>query len=104
VRFLFYGQFTAVYAERMPVTTPQLSTERLLLQPLVSADAEQIQRVFPRWEIVRYLIGTIPGLIRTMALPSMLIMSLCQRQKRERAGTGRFGVKPSQCNLLALYV
>jgi RimJ/RimL family protein N-acetyltransferase len=60
VRFLFYGQFTAAYAERMPVTTPQLITERLLLQPLVSADAEQIQRVFPRWEIVRYLIGTIP--------------------------------------------
>lgn len=37
-----------------------LVTERLILEPLVSADAEQIQRVFPRWEIVRYLIASVP--------------------------------------------
>ena len=30
------------------------------LKPLVPADAEQIQRVFPRWEIVRYLVASVP--------------------------------------------
>lgn len=42
------------------MTTPILETERLRLLPLVSADAEQIQRIFPRWEIVRYLIASVP--------------------------------------------
>lgn len=39
---------------------PELHTERLLLKPLSPDDAAQIQRVFPRWEIVRYLVATIP--------------------------------------------
>jgi RimJ/RimL family protein N-acetyltransferase len=42
----------------MPV--PLISTERLLLTPLTPSDAGQIQRVFPRWEIVRYLVSTVP--------------------------------------------
>lgn len=42
------------------VATPPLETERLLLKPLVPEDAEQIQRVFPRWEIVRYLVASVP--------------------------------------------
>ena len=42
------------------ISTPQLETARLLLKPLVPADAEQIQRVFPRWEIVRYLVASVP--------------------------------------------
>lgn len=40
--------------------TTELVTPRLLLRPLVSQDASAIQQLFPRWEIVRYLIGTIP--------------------------------------------
>ncbi|HET8964956.1 MAG TPA: GNAT family N-acetyltransferase, partial [Candidatus Acidoferrum sp.] len=40
--------------------TPELETERLFLKPLALADAEQIQRLFPRWEIVRYLNRAIP--------------------------------------------
>lgn len=39
---------------------PQIITDRLILEPLMSEDAEQIQRVFPRWEIVRYLIASVP--------------------------------------------
>lgn len=39
---------------------PTLKTERLLLKPLVSEDALQIQKLFPRWEIVRYLVSSIP--------------------------------------------
>jgi ribosomal-protein-alanine N-acetyltransferase len=40
--------------------TPELETVRLLLKPLALTDADQIQRLFPRWEIVRYLNAAIP--------------------------------------------
>jgi len=40
--------------------TPELKTGRLLLRPLQLADAEQVQRIFPRWEIVQYLNASIP--------------------------------------------
>ena len=40
--------------------TPVLETERLILRPLVPADAPIIQRRFPRWEIVRYLDPSVP--------------------------------------------
>ena len=40
--------------------TPTLETARLLLRPLELADAEQIQQVFPQWEVVRYLTNTVP--------------------------------------------
>jgi len=33
--------------------TPTLETMRLLLRPLKPADAEQIQAIFPHWEVVR---------------------------------------------------
>lgn len=39
---------------------PELHTERLLLKPLAPEDAEQIQQTFPRWEIVRYLVASVP--------------------------------------------
>ncbi len=59
---------------------PRLETPRLLLQPLQSEDAIQVQQVFPRWEIVRHLIGSVPWpypedgarqYIEGMALPAM---------------------------------
>lgn len=40
--------------------TPVLETKRLLLRPLVPADAPVIQRRFPHWEIVRYLNPRVP--------------------------------------------
>jgi [ribosomal protein S5]-alanine N-acetyltransferase len=36
------------------------TTSRLLLCPLQLADAEQIQAIFPRWQIVRYLKNVVP--------------------------------------------
>lgn len=42
------------------MTTPALETARLLLKPLQSEDAAQIQQKFPRWEIVQYLVSTVP--------------------------------------------
>lgn len=40
--------------------TPSLETERLLLRPLQLEDAEQVQRIFPQWEIVQYLNARVP--------------------------------------------
>ena len=55
-------------------------TERLILRPLEMADAAQIQELFPRWEIVRYLLNRVPWpyppdgaleFCRDVALPQM---------------------------------
>jgi len=60
--------------------TPPLETPRLLLRPLQLADAEQIQVLFPQWEIVRYLATQVPWpyppdgaytFIRDIALPAV---------------------------------
>jgi RimJ/RimL family protein N-acetyltransferase len=57
-----------------------LNTTRLLLRPLQLADAQQTQRLFPHWEIVKYLNTQIPwpypadGALtyyRDVALPAM---------------------------------
>ena len=40
--------------------TPTLETLHLLLLPLTLADAEQVQRIFPQWEIVKYLANVVP--------------------------------------------
>jgi ribosomal-protein-alanine N-acetyltransferase len=41
-------------------TTPTLETDRLLLLPLTLEDAPQTQRLFPHWEIVRFLNASVP--------------------------------------------
>jgi RimJ/RimL family protein N-acetyltransferase len=41
------------------VTAP-LHTARLLLRPLELADAEQVQEIFPQWEIVKFMTAAIP--------------------------------------------
>ncbi len=60
--------------------TPRLETKRLLLLPLALEDAPVIQRVFPRWEIVRYLNPRVPWpyppdgaetFVRDIALPAV---------------------------------
>ena len=37
-----------------------LETTRLILKPLELADAEQVQTIFPHWEIVKYLNAIVP--------------------------------------------
>lgn len=60
--------------------TPPLETSRLLLRLLELADAPQIQLLFPRWEIVKYLANRVPWpyppdgahhYIQDMALPAV---------------------------------
>jgi RimJ/RimL family protein N-acetyltransferase len=59
---------------------PQLQTERLLLIPLSLQDAPQVQRLFPHWDIVRFLNNRVPwpypddgalSYIRDAALPGI---------------------------------
>jgi len=40
--------------------TPVLETARLILRPVRLDDAPVIQRIFPHWEVVRYLAAKIP--------------------------------------------
>jgi [ribosomal protein S5]-alanine N-acetyltransferase len=40
--------------------TPTLETKRLWLRPLQLTDADQVQRLFPHWEVVRYLNHVVP--------------------------------------------
>ena len=60
--------------------TPELETQRLRLRPLAVEDAEQVQELFPQWEIVRYLNAVVPWpypadgaltFIRDNALPAI---------------------------------
>jgi RimJ/RimL family protein N-acetyltransferase len=57
-----------------------LETSRLLLAPLELADAEQTQRLFPQWEVVKFMTTQIPWpypadgaftYYRDVALPAM---------------------------------
>lgn len=68
--------------------TPVLETERLILRPLVPADAPIIQRRFPRWGIVRYLDPSVRGPIRPTA-PSASSRSARARWRAARSTTGR---------------
>jgi RimJ/RimL family protein N-acetyltransferase len=62
------------------INVPEGRTERLLLRPLSLADAPQIQRLFPQWEVVKYLANKVPwpyppdgaeAFLRELALPQM---------------------------------
>jgi hypothetical protein len=62
------------------MTIPILYTERLMLKPLVPEDASQIQMLYPRWEIVRYMVSSVPWpypdngaehYVNNVALPDM---------------------------------
>ncbi len=59
---------------------PTLSTPRLVLRPLELSDAEQVQALFPHWEIVKYLAKIVPwpyppdgarAYIENLAVPAM---------------------------------
>lgn len=60
---------------------PTLFTDRLVLMPLQLGDAATIQKLFPQWEIVRYLDRRVPWpypedgaliYVRDIALPAMV--------------------------------
>jgi ribosomal-protein-alanine N-acetyltransferase len=60
--------------------TPPLETARLSLRPIGLTDADQIQAIFPQWEVVRYLNAKVPWpyppdgaltFVRDVALPAI---------------------------------
>jgi RimJ/RimL family protein N-acetyltransferase len=60
--------------------TPKLETPRLFLCPLELSDADQIQLLFPHWEIVKHLANKVPWpypadgaltFVRDIALPAI---------------------------------
>ena len=64
----------------MSTAIPTITTSRLILRPLDLADADAVQALFPRWEIVRFLGTHVPWpypadgaltFIRDVALPAM---------------------------------
>lgn len=59
---------------------PILTTARLVLHPLGLQDADAIQRIFPQWEVVRFLADQVPwpyppdgarNYVEHVALPAM---------------------------------
>jgi RimJ/RimL family protein N-acetyltransferase len=78
----------------MPSDFPSLTTARLILRPVELADAAAIQRIFPRWEIVRFLAAKVPWpypadeaerFLREVALPAMAAGTEWQWSIRRRA-------------------
>jgi ribosomal-protein-alanine N-acetyltransferase len=62
------------------MTVPSLETSRLLLRRLEMGDADQVQQLFPHWEIVKHLNAVVPWpypedgarrFIADVALPAM---------------------------------
>lgn len=39
---------------------PSLDTERMWFRPVRLEDAEQVQKIFPQWEIVKHLGAVVP--------------------------------------------
>jgi [ribosomal protein S5]-alanine N-acetyltransferase len=39
---------------------PSLETERMWARPVRLEDAEQVQKIFPQWEIVKHLGAVVP--------------------------------------------
>ena len=64
--------------------TPWLKTSRLVLRPLVQQDAAAIQRVFPQWEIVRYLAAHVPWPYPADAAASHVAECLAEMAERTK--------------------
>lgn len=75
-----HGERADTAVQKLARKISLLATPRLLLRPLALADAEQIQILFPHWEIVRNLLNRVPWpyppdgalqYVRDIALPAV---------------------------------
>ncbi len=67
---------------------PELQTDRLLLRPLELADAEQTQRLFPHWEIVKHLNVSFRGPTPPMERSPTIATWRFPQSNAETNGTG----------------
>lgn len=79
--------FVAVTDSQL-VLIPTLQTLRLTLRPLELADAEQVQALFPKWEIVRYLTAQVPWPYPADVAFQFYRTSLFLRWSEEMPGSG----------------
>lgn len=71
-------------APRSLPPTPTLETERLILRPLRASDIEDVQRLFPQWDVVRWLSAEIPWPYPADGAQANVIDSLERRARGER--------------------
>lgn len=64
--------------------TPVLETARLILRPLEARDTPAIQRIFPQWEVVRYLNAIVPWPYPDDGAATNMAMCLEKRAKGEQ--------------------
>jgi ribosomal-protein-alanine N-acetyltransferase len=64
--------------------TPILITRRLILRPLGESDAPAIQRLFPQWEVVRWLHAGIPWPYPADGAETNVAQCLASRAKGEK--------------------
>lgn len=71
--------------DRKPLPpTPVLETERLVLRPLVETDTPTIQRIFPQWELVKYLNALVPWPYPDDGAATNMADCLAQRARGEK--------------------
>lgn len=64
--------------------TPTLVTERLVLRPLRVDDAPAIQRLFPQWEVVRWLNARVPWPYPSDGAATAVADGLAKRDRGEQ--------------------
>jgi RimJ/RimL family protein N-acetyltransferase len=64
--------------------TPILITRRLILRPLEDRDAPAIQRLFPQWEVVRWLHAGVPWPYPQDGAQTNVALCLGQRARGEK--------------------
>lgn len=83
---------------RVAIQAAELYTKRLVLRPLQLADAQQTQRLFSQWEIVKNLNAIVPwpypddgalNFYRDVALPARRGMALDLKVERIAGATHR---------------
>jgi ribosomal-protein-alanine N-acetyltransferase len=64
--------------------TPILVTDRLVLRPLREQDVPAIQRLFPQWEVVRWLTASIPWPYPSDGAATNMSETLARRVRGEK--------------------
>ncbi len=64
--------------------TPVLETARLILRPLEARDTEAVQRIFPQWELVRWLHAGVPWPYPADGAATNMDQCLAQRAQNAR--------------------